>query len=194
MRVKLPSVSKWGRIVPTDVAALNGIRLLLHGHYIMQITTMKEVKSGERQKGTDRWQMWFLPTPIRRINHIITEGLEHKRTYALQQPQWWFFSSLFTGGILQRFGHHLSSPLACLVGVQTRSTSSKVMAYESRFSSPLAPAAKLPATNNSWHTAARLLIDYLLFRKRKTGSRLAMPNDHNRAELEAFSDETAVFC
>lgn len=54
MRVKLPSVSKWGRIVPTDVAALNGIRLLLHGRYIMQITTIKEVKSGERQKGTDR--------------------------------------------------------------------------------------------------------------------------------------------
>lgn len=94
MRVKLPSVSKWWRIVLTDDAALNGTRLLLHRHYIMQITTMKEVKSGERQKVTDRWEMWFSPTPICRINHI-TEGLEHKRTHALWQP-WWCFSPLFS--------------------------------------------------------------------------------------------------
>lgn len=38
----------------TDVAALNGAHLLLHRLYIMQIITMKEVKSVERQKGTDR--------------------------------------------------------------------------------------------------------------------------------------------
>lgn len=94
MCVKLPSVSKWGRIVPTDVAALNGTHLSLHRHYIMQITTMKEVKSGERQKGTDRWEMRFSPTPIRCINHI-KEGLEHKRTYARWQPRR-CFSPLFS--------------------------------------------------------------------------------------------------
>lgn len=178
MCVKLPSVSRWGRIVLTDVAALNGTHLLLHRHYIMQNTTIKEVKSGERQKGTDRWEMWFSPTPICRINHI-TAGLEHKRTYALWQPRWCFSSSLFAAGILQPPEHHLSSPLACLVSVQSRSTSSEVMAYESRFSSPLAPlklahklpfppsGAELTSTNNSWHAAVWLLIDYLLFRRRR---------------------------
>ena len=75
----------------TDVAALNGSHLLLHRHYIMQITTTKEVKSGERQKGTDRWEMWLSPTPI---NHI-TGGLEHKRTYALWQHSC-CFSPLFS--------------------------------------------------------------------------------------------------
>lgn len=112
MCVKLPSVSKWGRIVLTDVAALNGTHLLLHRHYIMQITTMKEVKSGERQKGSDRWEMWFSPTPICCLNHI-TEGLEHKPTYALWQP-WWCFPPLFL--LLESFNlQNITSPLLLLI-------------------------------------------------------------------------------
>lgn len=103
----------------TDVAALNRAHLLLHRHYIMQIITMKEVKSGERQKGTDRWEMWFWATSICCINHIRV-GLEHKRTYGSLAPLLVFLSSLFfcwnsstsqTSLILFR----LSCPCPCLV-------------------------------------------------------------------------------
>lgn len=83
MCVKLPSVSKWGRIALTDGVAVNGIHLLLHRrtvHYANQ-KTMKEVKSGERQK---HWQMrrMILSDINMRLNHI-TEGLEYKHTYAV---------------------------------------------------------------------------------------------------------------
>lgn len=171
---------------------LNGTYLLLHRHYIMQITTMKEVKSGERQKGTDRWEMWFPATSICCINHI-TEGLEHKRTYALWQPRLRFPCSPLPDGI-PRPPERLPRPPSALAFASlslrpsrprpvTDSASSEVIAYggvDSHLrSAPLdlsrttvppprhhGGAAKHTGTNNFWHTAVWVLIDYLLFRRR----------------------------
>lgn len=59
MCVKLPSVSKWGRIVLTDGAAVYGTHLLLHRRYsaLCKSKTIKEVKSvknKQRKKNIDR--------------------------------------------------------------------------------------------------------------------------------------------
>lgn len=52
MCVKLPSVSKWGRIALTDAVAVYGTRLLPHRRYsaLCKSKTIKEVKSVKRQK------------------------------------------------------------------------------------------------------------------------------------------------
>lgn len=139
---------------------------------------MKEVKSGERQKGTDRWEMWFWATSICCINHIRA-GLEHKRTYGSLAALLVFLSSFFcwisstsqTSLILFRLscpcpcpvrGYSISGYCAWEMMLVSARPAGALMNY--RF--PHGGAAKPTGTNNLWHTAVWVLIDYLLFRRR----------------------------
>lgn len=123
--------------------------------------TMKEVKSGERQK---HWQMrrMILSDINMRLNHI-TEGLEYKHTYAVSSlaaaalstslsplfylptlfslPIAWLGPSLLFSSILQP-----CSSLACLAAIQSHSAfqriwHSEVIVCERWFSSPLTLSA-----------------------------------------------------
>lgn len=168
---------------------------------------MKEVKSGERQKGTDRWGMWFWVTSIRCINHI-TEGLEHKRTYALWQLRLCFSPLFFHAGFLQPPRTFVLALLAfrlpplsgpCPVteelpprllrmGVDSH-LRSPCWSSHANYYFPQGGAAKLTGTKHLWHTAVWVLIDCFAFQKDMTRSRLAMQNDNNWVELRSDRDQ-----
>lgn len=183
------------------MAALNGTHLLLHRHYIMQIITTKEVKSGERQKGTDRWEMWFWATSICCINHI-TEGLEQQRARGPLAASVVFPLLSF---LLQPPQHPLSSSRCPSLPSLVLSTSSlgyflsgysvwemilisarPARALMQTTVSPHGGAAKLTGTNNFWHTAAWLLMDH---QKETTSSRWAVHEDDNWVELWSDKDQ-----
>lgn len=167
--------------------------------------TMKEVKSGERQK---HWQMrrMILSDISLPLNHI-TEGLEYKHTYAVRSLAVTALSSfsplfhlpLYSVSLASLGLSLLFSPLSCLSHchplIQCFPGDLTLWCYcvrkmilisapsaevSCKLPFPRGASAKLTGTNSLWHTIAWVLRDEDLvfaFQKEVIFSRLAMWND-----------------